>query len=89
MKIHSFFIALAVALMGALCLTSSAELIGEPLGRRVALGLGIFWSVRLGFQLLGYSSELWRGKRLETALHLLLTLLWGYCSIVFLSVAFS
>ncbi len=51
MKIHSFFIALAVFLMGLLCVTSSTELIGTELGRKIALGLGVFWTVRLLAQL--------------------------------------
>ena len=36
MKVHSFFIALTVFLMGLLCLSSSTELIGTDLGRRIA-----------------------------------------------------
>ena len=37
MYVHSFFIALVILLMGILCLTSSAELTGTILGKRVAL----------------------------------------------------
>lgn len=87
MKVHSFFIALAVLLMGLLCLTSAADLIGTVLGRKIALGLGVFWGVRLLVQLFGYSPRLWRGKRLETVLHLALTVLWAYFTAVFLLIA--
>ena len=86
MYVHTFFIAFAVLLMGVLCLTSAAELVGTALGRRVALGMGVFWLARLLIQFFGYSSTLWRGKRFETSIHILFALLWAYLSGVFLLV---
>ncbi|MGJ1196552.1 hypothetical protein ACR777_08310 [Sphingobacterium spiritivorum] len=88
MSIHTLFIGISVFLMGLLCYTSSYELIHTPLGKRICLGLGIFWFVRLIVQFLGYSTELWRGKKFETAIHILFCLLWIYFSIVFLSIYF-
>lgn len=87
MYVHTFFVALAVGLMGLLCLTSAAELLGTPLGRRVALGLGVFWLARLLIQLFGYSAALWRGKRFETAVHIVFSAFWAYISAIFLLVA--
>ena len=89
MRVHTFFIALTVLLMGLLCLTSAEALVETALGRRIALGLGVFWAARLLVQLFGYSSELWRGKRLETALHLLATAVWTWFSVIFLRVALA
>lgn len=86
MYVHTFFIALAVLLMGLLCLTSATELVGTPLGRRVALGMGLFWLARLLIQFFGYSATLWRGKRFETVVHVLFSLLWAYVSAIFLLV---
>ena len=86
MYVHTFFIAFAVLLMGVLCLTSAAELVGTALGRRVALGMGVFWLARLLIQFFGYSATLWRGKRFETSIHVLFALLWAYLSGVFLLV---
>ncbi|WP_017734086.1 hypothetical protein [Nafulsella turpanensis] len=83
MYIHTFFIALVVLLMGVLCLTSSYELAGTPLGKRIAFGLGIFWVVRLVFQFVGYSSKLWKGKKFETTVHVVFIFLWTYLSTVF------
>jgi hypothetical protein len=83
MYVHTFFVAFTVGLMGLLCLTSAAELVGTPLGRRVALGLGIFWLARLLIQFFGYSASLWRGKRFETLIHILFSVLWTYLSVVF------
>jgi hypothetical protein len=84
MYVHTFFIALTVMLMGVLCLTSANEITGTLLGRKIAFGFGIFWIVRLVIQFFGYSSILWRGKKLETAVHVLFSILWTYFSFVFI-----
>ena len=83
MVVHTFFVALMVLLMGLLCLTSAPELLGTALGRRVCGGLAAFWTVRLLTQFFGYSSELWRGKPFETAVHVAFTALWVYLSGLF------
>lgn len=86
MYVHTFFIAFTVLLMGLLCLTSAAELVGSPLGRRVALGCGVFWLARLLIQFFGYSPELWRGKRFETCVHITFAGFWSYLTLLFLLV---
>jgi hypothetical protein len=83
MYVHSFFIAFVVMLMGLLCLTSASDLLTTALGKRISLGLGIFWTVRLLIQFFGYSSQNWKGKSFETTVHFLLSLLWIYFSAVF------
>jgi len=83
MVVHTFFIALMVFLMGLLCLSSADELIETSLGKKIALGLGVFWSIRLLIQFFGYSADLWKGKAFETLVHILFSLLWAYVSIVF------
>jgi hypothetical protein len=89
MVIHTFFVALAVFLMGLLCLTSTTDLVETKLGKTISLGLGIFWSFRLFIQFFGYSAELWKGKKFETLMHILFSLLWAYLSIVFLKTYFD
>lgn len=86
MTVHTFFIAFTVFLMGLLCFTSSTELIGTNLGKKVSLGLGIFWTVRLFIQFFGYSTELWKGKTFETAMHIIFSILWAYLSSIFLTI---
>jgi len=81
--VHTFFIALVLLLIGVLCLTSSTELIETELGNRIAFGLGLFWVTRLFTQFFVYSPALWRGKRFETVIHILFSLLWTYFSFVF------
>lgn len=83
MYVHAFFIAFTVLLMGLLCLTSATELI-TTLGRKISLGLGVFWIARLLIQFFGYSSLLWKGKTFETAIHIVFSILWIYISGVFL-----
>ena len=86
MYIHTFFIALVVLLMGVLCLTSPDQLLETTLGKRVSLGLGIFWAARLYIQFFGYSKELWKGKKFETVIHVFFSFLWAYFSFIFIKI---
>ena len=87
MTIHTFFIAVVVFLMGLLCLTSATGLIETPLGKRISLGLGVFWGLRLITQFFGYSVELWKGKSFETTVHILFSLFWTYLTLIFMYAA--
>ncbi|MFA7617034.1 MAG: hypothetical protein WCY16_10685 [Weeksellaceae bacterium] len=89
MTVHTFFIAFIVFLIGLLCLTSAEELTHTKLGRTISLGLGIFWTIRLFFQLFVYSPKLWKGKTFETIIHIVFSLFWLYMSFVFLWSAFQ
>jgi len=81
--VHTFFIALMLLLLGALCISSAEEIINTPLGHRLAFGLFVFWSVRLVVQFFVYSNKLWKGKKLETTIHVIFSLLWAYFSVIF------
>jgi hypothetical protein len=87
MYIHTFFIGFVVLLMGLLCLISSKEIIETVLGKKIALGFGIFWTLRLFIQFVGYSSKLWKGKVFETVMHVVFTMIWIYLSVVFLVIS--
>ncbi|KMQ64884.1 hypothetical protein ACM46_11785 [Chryseobacterium angstadtii] len=89
MKIHTLFIALTVFLIGLLCVTSPHELTTTGLGRKIALGLAVFWTTRLFIQFFGYSSALWKGKTFETAVHIIFSLFWIYMSILFWMIYFN
>ena len=86
MYVHTFFVAFVVLLIGVLCLTSVSDLLETRLGHRIAFGLSVFWLLRLLIQFFGYAPELWRGKRLETTVHVVFSLLWAYFSSVFFMV---
>lgn len=83
MYIHTFFIAIVVLLIGILCISSYSELIETPLGRKISLGFFIFWVIRFLVQFFGYSSELWKGKKFETYVHIVFSIFWAYVSAVF------
>src|SRR5215207_6283682 len=83
MYIHTLFIALFLLLIGLLCILSARDLLETKLGSTIALGLSIFWFIRLVVQFFGYSSELWRGKIFETVMHILFAGLWTYLSVFF------
>ncbi len=89
MMVHTFFIALILLLIGLLCLTSSNELINTNLGKKIVLGLGIFWTVRLFTQFFIYSTKLWKGKKFETSMHIVFSVFWVYFSAIFLMIFFK
>lgn len=89
MTVHTFFIAVTVFLMGLLCITSTTELIETKLGKTICLGLGIFWLLRLFIQFFVYSTQLWKGKKFETIVHIFFSFLWIYLSFVFLKTSLS
>jgi len=82
--VHTFFIAFVVLLMGLLCMGYSEDLLNTSLGKVTCIGLFGFWATRLVFQFFVYSSKLWNGKRFETIMHILFSMLWMYVSGVFL-----
>lgn len=84
MSVHTFFIAVTVFLIGVLCITSAELLLETELGKRVLLGLGIFWGLRLYAQFFMYSSDLWKGKKFETVVHIVFSILWFYVTTVFI-----
>ena len=82
--VHTFFLALVLALLGALSLFGTNALL-EPTKLALYLlgGVTLFWTLRLVFQFLVYSPQLWRGKRLETFVHVGFALLWSYLTLVY------
>ncbi|MCH2198633.1 MAG: hypothetical protein MK081_07600 [Flavobacteriales bacterium] len=87
--VHTFFVALTVLGMGILSLVRTESLINTPLGRDICLTIGIFWLLRLLFQLFVYSPKLWREKTMESTVHVIFTILWTYLTTAFLIIAFS
>lgn len=85
--VHCLFICLMLILMGVLCLFwAPILLIPSPLSELVAAGLAIFWLCRLAIQWFVYDSQLWRGKRFETVMHIAFTGLWTFYTGVFAAV---
>jgi len=89
MEVHTFFVALTVMLIGLLCWFYANDLVNSQFGRVIAMGLGIFWGIRLLFQFFVYSPKLWRGKPFETTMHIIFSLLWIYMTFVFITVGLN
>jgi len=83
MMVHTFFIALTVFMMGILSFFYSDQLLTNPFGKVISLGLAIFWFIRLVFQFFVYSKELWKGKTFETIMHIIFALIWIYLTVVY------
>ena len=82
--VHCFFICVILCLMGSLCFVWPETLLaGGDLASLVAAGMSLFWFLRLMAQLFVYERDLWRGKALETFVHVVFTLLWTYYSVLF------
>ena len=82
--VHTFFVCFVLVLFGALS-AFAADALLEPtrLARCVLGGIAAFWLVRLWCQLFVYDARLWRGKRFETAMHVLFSLVWIYLVAVY------
>lgn len=87
MYVHTFFIGLIVLLMGILCISSGKQLVETKLGQRIAFGFAIFWGCRLFIQFFGYSTTLWKGKKIETSIHILFTVFWLYLTFIFTQIS--
>lgn len=81
--VHIGFICLLLALQGIL-LVGWPRLLAAPSSAGVALSIGMtgFWSYRLFAQLVLYSPELWQGKPLHLAVHVIFSLLWLYLTAI-------
>lgn len=86
--VHTFFICLAITLMGLPCLLMpSVFLEKSAAGLWLAISLSVFWAVRLYFQFFIYRSDLWRGKTRETLLHAWFAMVWLALTVLFASCA--
>ena len=82
--VHTLFVCMVLLLLGALSLFAADALsTPTPLARLVTAGIAAFWALRLYCQWFVFAPGLWRGNRARTAIHLLLTLLWSYFTLVY------
>ncbi len=82
--VHTFFVCLVVAGMGALCAVDPGALLARSrLGAWVAAGGALFWGARLYIQFFVYSASHWRGRRFEFGVHVAFSLLWTFYTVVF------
>jgi hypothetical protein len=82
--VHTFFIALVVALLGGLSLFCTDSLLTPgPLSRAVLAGIVVFWLFRLAFQWFVYSSAIWRGRRFYAFMHCVFSVFWIYAVVTY------
>lgn len=82
--VHNAYIGLFCVLNGLLCLFLAPDLLQPSrLAAGILIGLLVFWGSRLVVQLFVYSRDLWRGKRFETGVHILISLFWLDLSVTF------
>ena len=82
--VHSFFIAVTLALFGVLSFVLADGLAApDRLSRTLLCGMATFWTLRLGVQLFVYDRQLWRGDRFHTVVHVAFSALWTYLASVY------
>ena len=75
--VHTFFICVVLVMMGLPCLLEPSTFLEKSrAGVWLTWSISGFWALRLYFQWFVYQTDLWRGKRMETAVHLWFTLVW-------------
>lgn len=75
--VHTFFICVVLVMMGLPCLLEPSIFLEKSrAGAWLTWSVSGFWALRLYFQWFVYQADLWRGKRMETAVHFWFTLVW-------------
>lgn len=82
--VHTFFICLVLVLMGLPCLLDPAVFL-EPsrAGLWLSSSIGAFWLIRLYCQFFVYRADLWRGRKMETMMHIAFTFVWTALFLLF------
>ncbi|MCW1921092.1 hypothetical protein OKA05_00915 [Luteolibacter arcticus] len=82
--VHTFFICLAVLLMGVPCLLDPGVLLEKSrAGLWGSWSLCLFWLCRLWCQWFVYLPSWWKGLRFETAMHWVFTGIWLFLTVLF------
>jgi hypothetical protein len=83
-RVHTFFICFVLVMMGLPCLLEPGVFLEKSrAGAWLAWSFSAFWAVRFFFQWFVYPRDLWRGKRLETILHVWFTIVWLALAVLF------
>ena len=82
--VHTFFICVVLVMMALPCVLEPGIFIEKSrAGAWLCWSISCFWALRLYFQWFVYQADLWRGKRMETAIHLWFTLIWSALAALF------
>jgi hypothetical protein len=82
--VHAMFICIVLILMGLPCLTEPKIFLEHSrAGQWVCWSFSTFWAIRLYCQFFVYRADLWRGKRMETAMHYWFSFIWTALAFLF------
>lgn len=82
--VHTFFICAGLVLMGMPALLAPQMFVARSLaGAWITWSLAAFWLLRLLAQFFVYPTALWRGKRAETVMHVVLSAVWLGLTLLF------
>ncbi len=75
--VHTLFVCVMLVMMGLPALLSPQVFLDRSgAGAWLAWSYAAFWALRLYVQWFVFPATLWRGRRLETAMHGLFTVIW-------------
>ena len=87
--VHTLFICLVLVMMGLPSLLDPAVFLERSrAGAWLSWSFAVFWTIRLYCQWFVYGADLWRGKRLETAVHWVFSSLWLSLAALFAACGF-
>ena len=82
--VHTFFVCFVLVMMGLPCLVDPAAFLENSRAAAwLAWSFSAFWTTRLFFQWFVYPWDLWRGRRMETIVHVLCTIAWAALAALF------
>jgi hypothetical protein len=89
--VHMWFISITLLIFGVVTLQFASVLAGGTveIGRWLAAGIGLFWTIRTVFQMTYYSSSHWRGQPGRTVAHVVLLLVYGGFAAAYLRAAWA
>lgn len=88
--VHTFFICLVLVIMGLPCLLDPMVFLEKSRAAAwLAWSYAAFWAIRLYVQWFVYRADLWRGKRMETAIHYGFSAVWTALALLFAACALA
>jgi hypothetical protein len=85
-RVHTLFICLILLLMGLPCIADPWVFLQRTrAGSWLAWTFAAFWTARLYVQLFVFPRTLWLGKRFETKVHFIFTVIWIFLAALFVA----
>lgn len=82
-QVHVWFITITLMIFATVTWRFADGMRDDPAARWLAGGIAIFWGIRTVIQIGYYSPSHWRGKKRETAIHIILLIAYGGLALVY------